>query len=214
MPKTLSPTEALAAGAERGDVLRRVRRHPAWVPELLAGLEDERPKVRYGCGRVLRALALDHPEKLKPYHRPLAERLQLENKLLRCDVATSLAAMAGVARPAATRELLPELTRPLRGPELIPAANAAAALAELAARKPLLLPEVLDALLASGRARLPTAECKRVLAGSVVDAFTSLAPLGADDPRVLRYVRRQAKSERPGTRKRAERWLKRHGEGR
>jgi len=92
----------------------------------------------------------------------------------------------------------------------VPAANAAAALAELAGRQPRFLPEALDALLGRGRAELPTAECELVLAGAVVDALDRLAPVGADDPRVLRFVRRQAKSAHPGTRKRAERWLKRH----
>ncbi|MBC8327958.1 MAG: hypothetical protein ISR76_04945 [Planctomycetes bacterium] len=210
MPRTLSPIESLAAGAEREEVLRRVRRHPAWAEDLLQGLSDPRPAVRYGSSRVLRQLAEDHPEKLKPWFDELAAALAHPNKLLRCDIAAAVAAMAGVVSAPTMRALLPELARPLSGPELVPAANAAMALALAAERAPAFGPEVTEALLAAGRARLPTAECQRILAGKVIEAFDRIAPLAPADPRVPRFVKRHLRSSRPGTRKRAERWWKRH----
>jgi len=65
--------------SNRERIAKDVARSPEQIDDLLAGLAEEKPELKYGCSRVLRALADVEPEVLYPWFEVFAKQLEHAN---------------------------------------------------------------------------------------------------------------------------------------
>lgn len=200
---------AVFNGSVRIPSAAAVRRRPERVDDLIRGLGADTARERYGCAKVLRSLAEERPDLLYPRFRAFVDLLDHEKRILRWEGIHVIGHLAAVDRYGKVTRILDRYLAPLKGPELITAANVVGGAARIAVAKPRLAPRIAKALLGVQKARYATPECRRVALGAVVDAFGEILPLVKDKAPLLALVRRQTRSPRKSTKKRAERLLAR-----
>lgn len=117
-----------------------------------AGLDARAARVKYGCLKELRRLCQEEPQFLYPEFDRIARLLEHPNSIFRWNAAHMLANLAGVD---CSRKLVPLLGRflqPIRGPQMIAAANVMQAAAVIAAAQPRLAERLAAGILTVGRA--------------------------------------------------------------
>ena len=82
---------------------------------------------------------------------------------------------------------------------------------DLGLAKPHLTERIVRELLKVEEAKYQAAECRNVALGHAIEAFDALFEQLDDPQPVLRRARRQQKNTRSATRRKAERFLRKHG---
>lgn len=198
----------------RTDIERQAKKvlaDPALVPELLAGLRADKPRVKYGCAKVLRVVSERRPEVLYRHFEVFADLLDHENKILRWEGIFVLSHLARVDSAHKFDAIFRKYFAPIPGPVMITAANVIGGAARIALARPAWADRVAGEVLKVSRGRYGTTECRNVVIGQAIEAFDQLFHLLRDPAPVRRFVQRQLKNTRPATRKKAERFLQRHG---
>ncbi|MGA2041038.1 MAG: hypothetical protein ABSH42_17305 [Bryobacteraceae bacterium] len=178
-----------------------------------AGLDAPAARVKYGCLKDLRRLSEEAPQSIYAEFDRFVELLDHPNSIFRWNAAHILANLARVDRSHKLAPLLSRFLQPIRGPQMIAAANVIQAAATIAAAQPRLADRIAAGILAVGRAEYETEECRNVAIGH---AIQSLDRFFASIPRrnaVLGFVRRQLDNPRPATRRKAERFMKKWVDG-
>jgi hypothetical protein len=96
------------------------------------------------------------------------------------------------------------------GPELIDAATAIHGAARIARGKPKLAARCVKAILRVSGAKYKTDECRNVAAGHAIQALADCLDVVGDKEPVIAFVKAQVENARPGTRKKAEAFLRKH----
>lgn len=191
----------------------RVIRRPVLVDQLLDGLRAGKGMAarRFGSARVIRVLSERKPEVLYPRIEVFIQLLDHESKVMQWEGLHVLGNLASVDEDRRIDGILDHLLRPIRGPVLITAANAIGAAARIAASKPELVGRVTTEILKVRRSNYQTTECRQVAIRQAVKAFDEIYPLMVEDREaVVRMVKKQLKSQRPGNRKAAEEFVRHH----
>ena len=173
-----------------------------------AGLDAPAARVKYGCLKDLRRLSEEEPQLVYPDFEKFVRLLDHPNSIFRWNAAHILANLARVDRSRKIGPLLGKFLQPVGGPQMIAAANVMQAAAVIAAAQPRLADTLAAGILAVGRAKYETEECRNVAIGH---AIQSLDRFFASIPRqraVVSFVRRQLDNPRPATRSKAEKFLK------
>jgi hypothetical protein len=178
------------------------------VAEYLRGLDDRSARVKYASSKALRLAARDAPELVYPHFERFRALLAGDNTILRWNAAWTLGYLAKADRAGRIDGLIVQFCAPIRGPEMIGAANAIGAAVEIALAKPHLADPICRAILGVQRARYATPECRNVAIGHAIQALERIYPL-VQRPRALcTFVHNQLQNPRPATRRKAERFLK------
>jgi hypothetical protein len=191
---------------------RKVIAKPALVDELIAGLSEKQPGVKYGCSKVLRIASEKDPAALYPRFDRLAALLDSENSFIKWDGIRIVAELCRVDTGARFEPLFRRFFAPIRGPVMITANNTIGATAVIALAKPELADRIARELLKVEKAQYQTAECRNVALGGVIDSldrFFDQLTNARTRAAVLRMVRRQTENSRSSTKKKAEKFLKR-----
>lgn len=179
----------------------------------LSGLDAPAARVRFGCLKDLRRLSEESPGLLYRDFDKFVRLLDHPNSIFRWNAAHILANLACVDRSHKLAPLLDAFMKPVRGPQMIGAASAIQAAAVIAAAQPRLAETLAAGILAVGRARYETDECRNVAIGHAIQPldrfYESIPRKGA----VVGFVRRQLDNPRPATRRKAEKFLKRWVDG-
>ena len=173
-----------------------------------AGLDAPAARVKYGCLKDLRRLSEEEPQLVYPDFEKFVRLLDHPNSIFRWNAAHILANLARVDHTRKIEPLLGKFLQPVGGPQMIAAANVMQAAAVIAAAQPRLADTLAAGILAVGRAKYETEECRNVAIGH---AIQSLDRFFASIPRqraVVSFVRRQLDNPRPATRSKAEKFLK------
>ncbi|MBK8979003.1 MAG: hypothetical protein IPM29_24165 [Planctomycetes bacterium] len=181
--------------------------HPDRLVDALGGLDADRARVRFGCAKLLRIVADEHPELLYPHFPRFRRLLDSDNRIMRWEAIHVIGRLGAVDTGRRIDRILDRLLAPLCGPDLVTAANTIDAAGHIAVAKPYLADRIDVALRTVSRGRYKTPECREVALGAVVDALDRLADLVSDATPLVRFVRRLRESPRPATRKKAERFL-------
>lgn len=172
-----------------------------------AGLDAPAARVKYGCLKDLRRLSAEAPELLYPYFARFARLLDHPNSIFRWNAAHILAGMAHVDRAHKLAPLLERFLKPIRGPQMIAAANVMEAAAVIAAAQPQLVERLLAGVLAVRRAQYETEECRQVAIGHAIQSLSRFPEPIQRKAAVLLFVRQQLDNPRPATRRKAEKFL-------
>ncbi|GAG52160.1 unnamed protein product, partial [marine sediment metagenome] len=96
----------------------------------------------------------------------------------------------------------------ISGPTLITAANTIRGAAKIALAKPKLTDKITQELLKVEKAEYQTTECRNVVLGHVINSFSEFFDQIENKRPVVELIRKQFKNTRSGTRKKAEKFLK------
>ena len=211
-PKANLLIQVAQKGADKGKIARTVIAEPELLATVMAGLEAEKAAVRFGCAGVLLALSELKPELVYPSLDRFAGLLNSENSILQWVAIRILANLAKVDSDNRLEALFDRYFAPITGPAMITAAQVMAGGAKIARAKPRLAGPIAAEILKVARAHYQTEECRNVAIGHAVKAFDEFIELMPAPGPVERFVRKQLHNTRPATRKKAERFLKKHGE--
>jgi hypothetical protein len=178
------------------------------VGDLLRSLDAPAAREKFGASKGLRMLSEADPLSLYPYFDALAERLSSENSILRWDALRTLANLAPVDVERKLDALLDRFLSPIPGPQMIGAATAIGAAANIALAKPYLAGRIAGAILQVGGAHYQTEECRHIAIGHAIESLGRFVHLLHDRAAVIDFVRAQLDNPRPTTRRKAEKFLR------
>jgi len=198
-------TAKLDARAERAAQI------PKSLPELFAGLRADKPRIKYGCLKALRAISEEQPALLYPEFDRFVSLLDSENTILKWGAIIIIGNLAAVDADDKIGRILERYLAPISGPVMITAANTIAGAGRIARAKPQLADRIVRALLRVEAANYQTPECRNVALGHVVNSLDLFFEHIAGPEPVLAFVRRQLGNRRNAVKKKAAAFLKKRG---
>jgi hypothetical protein len=157
----------------------------------------------------LRTVSEQAPDLLYPRWDSLVRLLENDNAFLRWGAMQVLGNLAAVDREDKLEPVVDRLFAFISGQEIVGAANAIAAAANIALAKPHLADRIVRKVLKVERASYQRPECRNVAIGHAIKSFDRFFPHVKSRRPVLAFVTRQLDNPRPATRKKAEKFLKR-----
>ena len=176
-----------------------------------AGLDAPAARVKYGCLKDLRRLSEEAPQLVYADFEKFVRLLDHPNSIFRWNAAHILANLARVDRSRKLAPLVGRFLKPIRGPQMIAAANVIQAAAVIAAAQPRLADKLAAGILTVGRAKYETEECRNVAIGHAIQSLDRFFESIPRQRAVLGFVRRQLDNPRPATRRKAGKFLKKWG---
>ena len=196
--------------SDKEGIARKVIRKPELLSDLFRGLRADKAGVKYGCSKILRIISEKSPDVLYAQLDFFITLLDSDNTFHKWDAILIIGNLAAVDSKKRIDRILDSYLRPIRGPVMITAANVMRGAAKIALAKPGLAERISKELLKVGKGRYQTAECRNVALGHAIESFARFFDQIEDKAPVIRLIRRQLKNPRSATRKKAERFLKRH----
>jgi hypothetical protein len=197
-------------GSDKEAIAVRISRSPELIAQLFEGLGASKANVKFGCARVLETISTTNPDVLYPVFDRFVHLLRADNKILQWEAIRIIANLAPADSDGKIEHILDEYLAPIRGPVMITAANVIKGAAVIAAAKPHLAGKIAGALLGVEKARYRTAECRNIALGHAIEAFDLFFDRVEYRKPVLELVRRQRVNRRNATKRKAERFLKKH----
>ncbi|MFA5367269.1 MAG: hypothetical protein WC333_05275 [Dehalococcoidia bacterium] len=195
-------------GSDKEAIAERIADDPTSITEAIEGLRSKKAPVKYGCGKVLRILSQRHPEALYPHINVFIKLLDSDNNIMKWEGIHVIGNLACVDKAKRIDAILTRYLQPIEGPVLITAANVIGGAAKIAAAKPHLAERIAAELLKVEHAQYATDECRNVALGQALDAFEIFFDKIKSKQPVIDLVTKQMDNTRSGTRKRAEKLLK------
>ena len=186
-----------------------VIRRPEWLGAILSGLGADTARVRFGSAKVLKIVSERGPEVLYPKIGFFIDLLDTDNRIIRWNAILIIGNLAAVDSKRKIDKILDRYLDPIPGPELVTAVNTVRGAVAIALAKPDLADRNVDEIMKVEKGRYKTAECRNVVLGHAIDALDRLFDLTKLKEHVASFVKRQLRSPRNATRKRAERFVKR-----
>ncbi len=183
------------------------------VRELIAGLDAKDARTKYGSAKALRQLAERQPEALYPHFDFFVGLLAHENRIFQWQGIIVFSHLVRVDVERKFDDLFAPYFALIRGSVMITAANVIGGAARIALARPEWADRITAEVLKVGRAHYQTDECRNVAIGHAIQTFDQIVHLMQDAKPVIRFVQRQLKNDRPATRKKAARFLRRHFSG-
>jgi hypothetical protein len=199
-------------GSDPDKIAESVIGTPQLIPSLIEGMGADRPRLKYGCEKILRIVSDRRPDLVYPYFDALASMLDSENNILKWGAILSLANLARADCAGRIEAILDRYLQPISGPVMITAGNIMRGSARIAIAKPQLADRIAVQILSVERAEYKTAECRNIAIGHAIDALGLFLPYIRDKRRIVRFVKKQVGNPRPQVRRRAEVFLRKQGE--
>jgi hypothetical protein len=181
------------------------------IEELLRGLNSDEPSVRYGAAKALRQCSAQDPGGVYPHFDRFLTLMEGDNTFLRWGSERILGNLAVVDRDNKFDCVLDRALAPISGHEMIGAANAMAAAAQIACAKPYLSDRIAREVLKVSHATYAKPECRNVAIGHALRSLDQFFPHLRNKRPVLAFARKQLANPREATRRHAKRFLKHWG---
>ena len=195
-------------GSDKEEIADSIADHPARIEEVLDGLNSKKTPVKFSYAKVLRTISEVHPEALYPYIDSFIKLLDSDNNIMKWEGIHAIGNLACVDKGKKIDAILTRYLKPIQGPVMITAANVIGGAAKIAAAKPYLAERIATEILKVEHAEYTTAECRNVALGQALDAFELFFDKLKNKQPVIDLVTKQLDNTRSGTRKRAEKLLK------
>ena len=195
-------------GSDKEAIAEKIADDPTQVEECIGGLNSRKASIRYGCGKVLRIISKQHPEALYSHIDTFIKLLDSDNNIMKWEGIHVIGNLARIDKGKKIDAILTRYLKPIEGPVMITSANVIGGAAEIAAAKPYLAERIAKAMLKVEHAEYATAECRNVALGHALDAFELFFDKIKNKQPVIDLVTKQMDNTRSGTRKKAEKLLK------
>ena len=189
-------------------IARELIAHPALLTVVFLAVKSDVGRVKFAAAKALRAAGERAPHLLYRHFDALLEMLDSPNAVLRWNATQTIANLAGVDHQERIERMLDRFMHPIYEDEMIGAATAIQAGARIAAAKPHLADRIAQHILCVEHAVYKTPECRNVAIGHAILAFDQFFRETRKRNEVSDFVRRQLNNSRPGTKKKAETFLK------
>ena len=210
MPTVSLPSEIARPSANHAAIADRVARQPGSLPEVLAGLQADQPRIKYGCLKVLRLISERNPAVLYPAFEQFVGLLESDATVLRWGAIIIIGNLATVDAKNKIDAILDRYLQPIPGPVMITAANTIQGAGKIARAKPYLADKITRALLQVEAAKYQTAECRNVALGHAALSLDLFFDHIRESEPVIAFVQRQLHNRRNATKRKAAVFLKRH----
>jgi hypothetical protein len=196
-------------GADFQAIATRVVGMPEGIDALFEGLGSKTARVKYGSAKVLRMVSEQAPDLLYPWWDSFVRLLENDNAFLRWGSTLILGNLAAVDHEDKIAQVFDRFFAPILGREMIGAANAIVAAANITLAKPHLADRIVKEILKVERASYHRPECSNVAIGHAIKSFDRFFRHVGNKRPVLAFVTRQLDNPRQATRRKAEKFLKR-----
>ena len=198
-------------GFDKDKIAREVIKNPELLPELIEGLKSDKAQTRYGCEKVLRAISEQRPDVIYPYFDSFVEMLDSANSFLKWGAIITIGNLACVDSENKFEKIYAKYFAPVTGPVMITAANIIESASKIALAKPHLREKITKEILKADNAKYQTDECRNVAIGHAIDSLDRYYEQIKNKKPVMDFVRQQLENTRASVRKRAEKFVKKHG---
>ena len=190
------------------DIAEKVMKNHDLLPKLTLGLSSKNPRVKFGSAKTLRIISEKNPKMLYSKIDFFFNLLDSENNILKWNAIDIIANLAAADSLNKFNKLFKKFYNHLREGSLITAGHIVDSSGKIALSKPELKDTITEELLAVEEIPLPTDECKNILIGKTINAFSAYYNKIENKERVLIFVERQLKNSRTSTKAKAEKFLK------
>jgi len=190
------------------DLAAEIIAQPENLPVLFEGLNADKANTKYGCSKILQIISEKAPDLLYPQFDFFVSLLDSENNVFKWTSIFILGNLTAVDRENKFDAIFEQFFAPITDSVMITAGNVVRATAEIIKNKPALRFKIIEVLLKVESAAYQTEECRNVVLSHVIDTFTKIFPLIENKAPVIRLVKNQLNNPRNGTRKRAEKFLR------
>ena len=180
------------------------------LEQVIEGISSEKAKIRFGCFKVLRILSEDDPKTLYPHWDFFEEMLDNENTFLRANAVQIVANLTRVDSKNKFERLFDRYYTLMNDESMITTANLIGVSGAVARVKPGLQTRITNKLLSIDETR-HSPECKNIIKGDAILSFDKYFGESKDKKRILDFVSKELKNRRPGTRKKAEKFMEKWG---
>lgn len=207
-----NPLHAEIAGqaADLEAIAERIGTQIDSLPEVFAGLDSEKPRIRYGCLKVLQIIGEKQPGVLYPSFDRLVDLLNSEKTIIKWGAIIIIGNLAAVDSDNKIESVLDRYLRPISGPVMITAANIIRGAGKIALAKPHLADKIVRSLLQVESANYQTLECRNVALGHAVLSLDLFFDRIGDPRPVIDFIERQRHNARNAVQRKAVAFLKRH----
>ncbi len=195
---------------DKEQIADEVIKNPNLLDKVLKGMDSEEARVRYGCAKVIRIISEKEPSLLYPVINLFIEMLDNENNIFKWEGIHVIGNLAKVDSEDKINKIFKKYFNPISGPTLITAGNIVGGAAKIAQAKPELREKITKELLKVEKATYQTDECRNIALGQVINAYDNFFEEIENKDAVVALIKRQLKNSRNATRKKAEKFLKRH----
>jgi hypothetical protein len=202
-------TRLASPRADLDAVVGNALQKPEVLAQVLAALASESAPVRYRAARVLRQVSERAPALLYPHFDQFVRLFEGSNTIHRWNATLILGNLAPADHATRLDAILDRFFAPIRGNELIGAANVIVAASSIAKAKPHLAGRIAARILEVEHASYRTPECRNVAIGHAIRSLDRFFPSIPRRRQVLDFVSRQLDNPRPATRRKAAAFLKR-----
>jgi len=185
-----------------------ILKKPNLTPGVITGISSSSPTVRFKCAKILRLISEARPEVLYPYFDFFENLLNNENNIIKWNATDVIANLATVDSENKFNRIVTRYYGLLNEGSLITAAHVVENSGKIARAKPNLRGRIAAEILKVTEIPLPTAECRNIIAGKAITAFSRYPELVTDKKIAISFVTCQLNSARSATRKKAETFLR------
>ncbi len=191
-------------------IARRAVRQPDYIPEIIDGLSHDKTPVKYGCAKVLRIIAETRPDLLYPHFTTFARLLNHDNNIMKWEAIFVISCLSVVDDDNRVNRILKKYLKPITGPMLITAANVIKGAARIAEAKPKLSDRIAGEILKVEQAHYKSPDCRNIAMGHAITSLDKMVNRVKKPAEIIRFVERQLQNPWPATRKKAEKFIKKH----
>ncbi len=210
MPESKLLQEIAQKETNKEEIRDRVIEKPRLLSEIIEGLSSDNARVKYGCAKILRMISEKEPEILYSRFDFFASLIDSDNTFLKWGAIHILANLAAVDSENKFEKIFDKYFAPIPGPVLITAANVIGGTAKIALAKPKFTEKIAKELLKVETATYQTTECSNIALGHTIESFDRFFDQIKDKEPVVALIKKQLRNTRNATRKKAERFLRKH----
>jgi hypothetical protein len=196
--------------SDKGTIAAEIIRNPELLCEIFEGLNHKKPDVKHGCDKLLRIISDTAPSILYPNFVFFHNQLANENNFLKWSAVYIIANLTSVDVDNKFEPIFNEYFAPIPGPVMITAGNVINGAGKIALSKPYLTERITKEILKVEKGKYQTAECRNIVIGHAIKSFGKFFNQIEDKDSVLEFIKKQTKSPRIVTKKKAEEFLKKH----
>jgi len=210
MPEPKIIAEISEKDADLDAIAEKIMKRQALLKPIFDGTQAKPARIKYPCCKILRKISEKKPQMLYPKIDFFIELLDHENKIMQWEGIHVIGNLASVDTENKIEKIFDKFFAPITGSVMITAANVVAAAAKIARAQPQLRDKITQELLKVEKAKYQTDECRNVVLGQAVDTFNQFFDQIKNPKPVVKLIKKQLKNTRNSTKKKAEKFLKKH----
>jgi hypothetical protein len=188
-------------------ILELILQDLSLLRDLIYCISSAEANVKFKCTKVLRELSKTKPELLYPYFDFFNILLDNPNNIIKWNAMDIIANLTEIDTEKKFEGIFEKYYSLLNEGSLITAGHVVDNSGKIANVKHKLREQITNHLLSVEKIPLPTEECRSILSGKVVKSFGQYINHIKNNAAVITFIKRQLKSNRNATRKKAEKLL-------